>query len=334
MIKILLLEEIKRAKKNTRWLVKDETGNYASVLLNSNEYYEKGSIIEAKESDLEEAHEKWIKRLSIWSKKKVKVLNHLIDYKLNVLQIVDEGFWESSDGQIHYYPHILTEGDYLKNVIPSKYRISIENAIAAKESEIHKGFKNLNSSQAFAFNFFQPIIDENLFNEFLNTTDYGANTKPEFEKLNDDNTEFDFYISCGEKSASFEVKYTEDTFGDAPMDESHIKKWNEVYKREIENLIGKDLLPMEDFFENYQLWRNILFTKNKNHQTYFIYPKFRRDELDSKINTILQQFPVLKENVHIIYVDTFVEEILSNEYSELLKTHYSIFKEKYLNINF
>ena len=44
MIKILLLEEIKRAKKNTRWLVKDETGNYASVLLNSNEYYEKGSI--------------------------------------------------------------------------------------------------------------------------------------------------------------------------------------------------------------------------------------------------------------------------------------------------
>ena len=37
------------------------------------------------------------------------------------------------------------------------------NSYHKKVESIHPGFKNLNSSQAFAFNFFQPIIDNNLY---------------------------------------------------------------------------------------------------------------------------------------------------------------------------
>lgn len=156
----------------------------------------------------------------------------------------------------------------------------------------------------------------------------------DYEVAQEDDTQFDFYLktTTGD-SYSFEVKYTEDDFGTTTV-EGHHEKWINIYKDKVDKLTGKDKVSEEDFFANYQLWRNIIFTIERNHYTCFLYPKFRNDDLSESVKKIMDKCKSLDKNkVIIINADDFVEKILNSpDFSEKLKNHYKIFSEKYLEI--
>ncbi len=344
MIKATVEKVIRRRAKTTRYLIL-VNGKYASVIVpNEKNVYEISEGMGFSEEDIDyNINEKWLKATDNWSKIKNKILSHLSKYKQINLGIYEDGYWTNKDGDNIEYSHILPDSEIKKNLIYSSYRDSMEKTYNTEKDKIHPGFKNLNSSQAFAFNFFQPIIDENLYydllelvsdNIFLSDKNHQGQTfLHKYEKDNtEDKTQFDFYIENKYLNVSFEVKYTENGFGSADYD-SHKGKWETIYKQKLDKLLGPNKILPEEFFENYQIWRNILFTLDENHFSCFLYPCFRKDDLTIEINQTLDKYPKLKEKIIIIYADDFVEKILKGDYSENLKLHYQEFKNKYLLID-
>lgn len=327
-----ILSVIRKGAKNSRYLFLSENKDYGSVVA-ANDKYNLGEIVEIEETIDFNVKDSWLNTYYNWSNTKQKILDHLARYKKEKLGIEPNGVWINQDGEEIEYQHILPKGRELENLIDSAFHDSMINSYNKKIEFIHPGFKNLNSSQAFAFNFFQPIIDNDLYYVLLEKNELKEQKfYSEYEKENYDYTQFDFYIQNDSFKASFEVKYTEDAFGYTDYD-SHKEKWESTYKEKVDKLLGKDKLTPEDFFANYQIWRNILFTLEKNHHSYFLYPSFRKDDLSPVIEKILEKYPELKKRVCIIYADAFVERIISDEnFGKALKEHYQEFKRKYLNI--
>ena len=333
-MKATVLSVIRKGQKNSRYLVLIDNKEYGSIVA-ANEKYHLGDSTDIEEEIDSNVKNSWLNTYYSWANTKQKVLTHLANYKKEKLGIETNGIWINQDGEEIEYEHILPKGYEFKNLINSAFLESMKNSYNEKEEFIHPGFKNLNSSQAFAFNFFQPIIDNNLYYVLLENNEL-KNLKfaSEYEKVNDDETQFDFYIHNELFKASFEVKYTEDVFGYTEYD-SHKEKWESTYKKKVGKLIGKDKLSPKDFFADYQVWRNILFTLDKNHHTYFLYPNFRKDDLSPEIDKIFEKFPELRERVTYLYADKFVETIINDEkFSRELKAHYQEFKRKYLDIEY
>lgn len=332
-MKITLLAVICSRAQDTRYLAQTKDGKYHSIKLKANSHNVMDEIeIEESQMDDREFNTKWIEKLRGWNQLKKVITEHLAEYKTKTLKITEQGYWTSSFGEKKWYAHILPDELKKKNLIESEYVSSLEETYKKikNANNLHRGFKNLNSSQAFAFNFFQPIIDENLFSDLLDF--WHDNSKPncEFEKIAEDETQFDFFLSVGNKSCSFEVKYTEQNFGNAPMDEKHHAKWENLYKEKMDVLCGKDTVFEEEFLENYQLWRNILFAIKSDHDVCFLFPKFRND-LAEVVESAREKCGQAKERIHIIYADEFIERILfDSKYSRKLKKHYAEFKQKYL----
>lgn len=333
-MKTQLLYIIAHGAKNSRYLIHTETG-YHSVLLSNDNHYSISDEVDIEETKIDNVNDKWVERYFSFSKTKERVLNHLSKYKENVLKIPEQGYWISTSGERKWYTHILPDELEKKNLIESEYFSSLEETYEniKMANNLHIAFKHLNSSQAFAFNFFQPIIDENLFIDLLDF--WHDNSKPncEFEKIAEDETQFDFFLSANGRSCSFEVKYTEQNFGDAPIDEKHHTKWENTYKEKMDAFCGKDAVSEEAFFENYQLWRNILFAIKSDHDVCFLFPKFRND-LAEVVESAREKCGQAKERIHIIYADEFIERILfDSKYSRKLKKHYAEFKRKYFEVD-
>ncbi|MBR5914894.1 MAG: hypothetical protein IKZ57_00425 [Spirochaetia bacterium] len=327
-VKITLLSTIKRGRKSTRYLTK-YNNNYASVKLDNNENYSRGMEIEVSEKEIndKEFKEAWVKDIKSWEDKKRKILEHLSKYKKEKITET-EGYWRNKDGDIIFYPHILPDDEEKKNILDSAYKASIENLYDEKKNKgnnvIHIGFKNLNSSQAFAFNFFKPIIDENIFDKLLSDSQISTIDESDFEKKNPDRTQFDFFLQSGKVKCCFEVKYTESDFGAASQNSDYSN-----YKEKLKELL-KEKIEKEDFFDEYQLWRNIIFALD-GYQVFFVFPKFR-DDLAKKVedakNKCKDNF---KDNIKILYVNDFVEKMKNSE-NKKLRDHYTEFSKKYLEI--
>lgn len=336
-MKVTIKRIIRKAGKTTRFLIYVD-GKYASFKAPSGKYDSLGEMDISEDIDYD-INDKWLKIFDNWRNTKRKVLSHLSEYKQNELHITEDGYWTNKDGENIEYSHILPDSDELKNLISSTYYDSMKKNYNSKKDKIHPGFKNLNSSQAFTFNFFQPIIDENLYYELLElSTDKNfiieRNQKYNYhyeKESAEDKTQFDFYIENESVNVSFEVKYTEDGFGTADYG-SHKEKWESIYSKKIDRLLGSNKLSPEEFFVNYQVWRNILFTLDINHYSCFLYPKFRENDLTPIIKSILDKYPKLKGRVIVLYVDEFINKILGGNYPEKVKSHYREFKKKYLDI--
>lgn len=335
-ITITLLAVICARAQNTRYLAQTKDGKFHSIKLETNSYDIMGETeIEESQLDDREFNTKWIEKSKNWYRLRKAITKHLAKYKTEILNIAEQGYWTSNFGEKQWYNHILPNNCKEKNLIESKYTKSLKETYEDVKSKnrLHRGFKNLNSSQAFAFNFFQPIIDENLFEDFLDFWHNDSKPKCEFEKEEtEDKTQFDFFLSANDKSCSFEVKYTEQYFGDAPMDKEHQNKWENLYKEKMNALCGKNAVSNEEFFENYQLWRNILFAAKPGRDVCFLYPKFRKD-LSETVESAREKCGQVKESIHILYADDFVKKVLDDKgskYSPELKAHYAEFKRKYL----
>jgi hypothetical protein len=255
---------------------------------------------------------------------KQKLYDHLSDYKKNVLCIEQCGTWSKNGKK---YDHILPIENIESNLIDSPYKAALSEYLKKQETSLHHGFHHLNSSQALAFNLFFPMIIERKLNILIGNACIDQEPdKAIFEHIHDEieNTNFDFYIFTNKQHYFFEVKYSEDSFGTAPQDENHIRKYEEIYRKRIEDIADIDI---NTFFRNYQLWRNIIYTRQGLIS--FILPRFRSDLAHEIENT--KKVVKYPDRVRTIYIDDICNKMIDLE-NESITQHYKEFCHKYLEI--
>ena len=214
------------------------------------------------------------------------------------------------------------------NILQSEFHDEIHKKIIEDKVKLHKDFHHLNSSQAMCFNLFYPIVIEERFNILSDILDVRFDEIHDvyFEYVYDkeEQTNFDFYIKDKNQKLFFEVKYTEQKFTSQKIDESHINKYNNLYKERLK--IFKSL-DMENFFKNYQLFRNLIYISSGT--VVFIIPGIREDLKRSIIQVCEKYLNIEQQNrVKTIFIEEIVYAIISND--DKLKNYYVMFKDKYI----
>lgn len=250
-----------------------------------------------------------------------KVKKHLSEYKVEVLKITGNGkYWKNHKE----YSHILPLDKKNENIINSSMKEDLISLL--DEDSIHLGFHHLNSSQALALNLFGPLVIKKHLEMIDEMNILGKPTGIfEYVENQTEYTNFDFFVTDGNNKNYFEVKYTENNFGNAKPDKEHKQKFNEVYKKDLESISD---ISEKEFYEEYQLWRNILYSKKGN--VFFTLPDFRID-LINKVETTKSKMlsEELKERIHVLSMDSLVRKC---KVIEELRDHYIEFENKYLDL--
>lgn len=320
---------IARREKNTRYLVQDSKGDYYSIKVKTGRY-EVGDTDSLSEDLIQPAERRWIEKFEGGKENypRQKMMEHLIWYKQSFLQDKDNGTFRQIG-----YPHIFDGPE--KNLITGYgYDKDLKQKMLSLGVELRSDFSHLTSSQAFAVNFFTPLIVENSIGFLGHFMDF-PNPISTFEEIvsEGEKTQFDFYVKDGDNGriCSVEVKYSESGFGSTIGDASHLDKYLKVYEK---NMIILTSVPQEEwrFFEYYQVWRNLLYTiSNPGQHICFLFPAFRTD-LKETLERIFakckkEYFPYF----HIIIADEVVARIIQNK--PMMRPYYEAFKKKYLDID-
>lgn len=268
------------------------------------------------------------------------VKDHLSKYKEKVLGIEEKGVFKHNGRELRL-SHILPKEKESLNIIET-YR---DQFYSSKYSDItyHKFFHHLNSSQAFCINFFFPLISENrddLICELLEL-EKDVIKKTQFEYESDIelsskmNTNFDFFIETKQKRRIYiEVKYTEQEFGIAKPNISHIKKFEKTYKPLLENnrFINDEYKEPEQFLKYYQILRNLVHI-NESNIVIFFYPngntKIHRESVQAKSEFLSAEG---RDKLKLITAEEAYQKMTPFLKSTRLKEHYQLFNSKYLNI--
>ena len=268
---------------------------------------------------------------------KEKVLENLKKYKEGRLDIKEYGKYNYR-GKIVKREHILPEGLENKNFIQG---VTSSEKLKSQDIKLHNCYSHLNSSQVMCINFFEKIrTDENVLrNLILNLLDVKLEGKIvsafEYEPNNKEGTNFDFYIECGEIKIYWEIKYTEGKFATTNANkvshtgEKHIERYNKVYKGIFEKSKYLKNLGSDNFFDNYQIYRNISYIKNDNDYVVFLYP-YEDVKLDNQIKNVIKRHKC-EDNVFAIdwgEIYKILFDIIKND--ENYRKYYLEFEGKYL----
>jgi hypothetical protein len=250
------------------------------------------------------------------------VKKHLAAYKAEKLGIAENGLWKRNG---EAYPHILPEAQQWQNILPSYYHDTIVKDLKDKNVTLHGDFHHLNSSQALCFNLFYPLVLENQYSLISDKIRCNADFEFEYVENAAEGTNFDLFIHDTHTKYYVEVKYTEDKFGGAPDDERHREKYLDVYKPKLEQF---PKLTRDIFFQNYQLFRNMLHCSTGN--VFFVVPAIRVDLIHT-VNWALKTYCTeeQKAKIHIIIIEDMVNAVLKGTTNERLIDHYQKFAEKY-----
>ena len=263
--------------------------------------------------------------------------DHLGDYKISNLGILEDGFWRSKP-----YRHILPKELYKLNILETirdEFWDYFESQNALK---MHRYFYHLNSSQAMCFNLFYPFIMDNnrYLNILLGTLGLPTNgvSEASFEKVIDkpEGTNFDFYIGYENgMQILFEVKLQESGFGSAINNEERNKKFKRIYKKRMRNIISTRFQNRLVFFKYYQLIRNLTYLgyNDKTH-LFFIMP-FENKSLENKTSELIN-FLIegkYKDRVNIQFLENLVSGLVKKcetAGDDRLKKHFDWFTSKYI----
>ena len=215
-----------------------------------------------------------------------KAYAHLGRYKKDVLRVA-----ENVKIGDKTYKHILPEDQKDKNLFligsnckREKNKLLLPLNTHNQSIALHTHWSHLNSSQILCISYFYPIIQNsaelNRIIRFINDKT-GMNIPEtavcgELEYEADDSTSVDFVIYLAEnKKVYFEIKYTEETFGNASkkikvgdkdvIDNAHYEEFQWKHHSDAH-------LTFRDYKNNYQFVRNICLAKNGNY-TVFLVPK-------------------------------------------------------------
>lgn len=262
------------------------------------------------------------------------VCNHLANYKVDRLGVKDNGEFHYR-GVILEKAHILPRKHLKLNII-EEYRDRFFDSEYACIN-LHKYFHHLNSSQALCINLFYPLIAENkleLATSFLGITP-ATNLEACFEKESDvesadRRTSFDFHTRYSKTQELFvEVKYTEEGFGKAPLDDAHRDKFKNTYLPLIEqsHFLTNTCRDEDYFLSHYQVLRNLVHI-SETRRVVLLFPAANAvvaKEADEAYGTMLTDAGKAKCK------RVFLEELVSFlETDGSLKGYYSQFREKYL----
>ena len=230
--------------------------------------------------------------------------------------------------------------------------------------------EHLNSSQtmciAFFKKFFESIEYENLLAEILLEMKIDVAdarfSDAVFEYIPNikEGTNFDFYLKLDNgKQLTWEIKFTESEFGGTTLDKRYpnryIEKWKDVYTDMLSDCVyysypavscdnykcisnGKltnnccvhDKCSVYEFYEHYQIRRNLLYAKNKGDYVLFLTPRENKS-LDVGRNYIEYYANAWKTDcIRNIYWEDLLDvtlEAVSHE--PVLFDYYSKFKAKY-----
>ena len=253
---------------------------------------------------------------------KKKLYGHLAYYKDHRLEIKRNGIWKRNGKE---YPHILPCNQTDANLIDCGYFNELKDLKSS--IKLHSDFHHLNSSQALAFNLMVPIQCEKMYTTLLSLIGESDDVEEfHFEYVEDEmeNTNFDFFIKSRNSKYYFELKYTENRFGSAKDDQRHNQKYQTIYKSRLEKIVKID---KKEFFKRYQLWRNLIYTKNGI--VVFVLPKFRKDIADEI--ELAKEKMFKKDSVKILFIDDLCLNLISCK-NEKIATHYREFYNKYLDI--
>lgn len=275
-----------------------------------------------------------------------KVKQHMGEYRKQVLKLNQMGRFRGLE-----YPHILYVDNYRnQETVIKKYNVLpfCKNMTFLLQNKCHRYAHHLNSSQIMCYNYFRPFIGDDgkkitkdLVNilERLNVPikmcDYSTcefeyeQTSPEWSNEGSRKTNFDFYVSSGEKEVFFEIKYTEYGFGtfDLKETDSHYKKFKNFYETKINNcpaLYNGKIDFNEYYRKNYQLIRNVIRVTDKNKYVMFIY-----DANNKKVKTQLESF--INNNIKKEYKRNIIGVTWQELVDYLESPHLDEFKVKYLD---
>ena len=179
---VKLIFKLCNGRENSRWLVKLDDDSLKSVKLSNNKKLSINDKIEVDTDCLEDVKGQQIDRYFKYLSSTNNIKEHLTEYAKN-RELEIGGKWNGKE-----YSHILQ--DEKKNLLLGFVYDDKLNEIYSKQKaqgHIHIGFAHLNSSQAFAFNFFAPLVEEaekglNLFGKLLGDDNLPLPQKSEFEK--------------------------------------------------------------------------------------------------------------------------------------------------------
>lgn len=196
-------------------------------------------------------------------------------------------------------------------------------------TEPHRYAHHLNSSQVVCYEFFRPLIstDKKLLPEMIGRLsqmglpqDYFKNGYAEFEYVPypEENTNFDFFIQSDRVKAYFEIKYTEQGFGQCANDKKHKDKFTAIYKPMIEDCACLKRKPsFDEFRKNYQLFRNTLRITKENWQNEYVIFLFPRENTIAQkhFNEFFNEF--IDKNYHAHVLSVHWEDLtMSKEFQE------------------
>ena len=269
---------------------------------------------------------------------KDKLYAHLASYKTQRLGISQLGTWKDPKGEVHSYGHILPDGlEYLNLLEPIRSEMRAYLA-AHPDIKLHKDFKHLNSSQAFAFNLFFPYFavggsGARALSSALGLDMDVSSEGWRFEEVHDENTNVDVvWKSQAGQKVFCEVKLSEAEFSKAKNDQRHHDKLRDVYRPRLAGVVSPDLLEPKTFFAHYQLLRNVsLLHVDEGSQLVILFPGANK-ALNPQLKRVLDGIkPSYRGRVHVVHIEDALNSLCANEsLAQPLRAHASALKEKYV----
>jgi hypothetical protein len=109
----------------------------------------------------------------------------------------------------------------------------------------------------------------------------------------------------------FEIKFTEQGFAKAKINETHKTKFENTYQHMIreQTVCNPENIKDENFFNYYQLFRNAIRVMDKNKYVVFIFPKGNK-KCDADFNAFKKEFinGQDKENIKCLYWEELITQ--------------------------
>lgn len=258
---------------------------------------------------------------------------HLAEYKVSVLGISSNGIWKRNRKE---YPHILPFAHQRLNIL-KPYREEFWEWFAKTDIKLHTDFHHLSSSQAMCFNVFFPFVAEEgrhmqVLREALTTDGVVKNAQFEVVLREEESTNFDFCISADSRKL-FELKFTEESFGTATADESHLLKYRRVYSSELGGKFKPTFCSCETFLRHYQIMRNIWNVAPDNADTLvFLVPKANTSLTADLAFLDKCLSDAYRPRVSVMFLEDLLPAVERNilNTATRMQEHFRLFRQKYL----
>lgn len=227
--------------------------------------------------------------------------------------VAEDGVWLCNG---RTYPHILPRDKYQLNILPS-FRDEFWSWFAKQHIQLQRDFHHLNSSQALCFNLFFPMMngDEGEFAALLSSLKIeglpGSGASFEFQPDPAEGTCIDFSLPLTVGSRiNFEIKYTESDFGSAIEDESHVKKFESVYKSRLAGRFDEAFCRATHFLTHYQIARNVWhLNETAGDIAVFLFPRANsRLKQEESVITSCAVEP-FRSRIRIVYLEDLVDSL-------------------------